>query len=346
MRLYEAVYGSAVLGNGEASNAVRYPDQTLTDRVKVDHPYLKDTALNMIMTNVLWQRAVGRLSALGVAELTSLGKFPENKIKSMLSCPLPGVRLSNQPKRSYACRHFMCPNCHYRKLVRAYKMFAQYTEPGTLLYEYTLNVYSPENRMISESMVQEVNRLMTMWTNQRRFDWRYGINLTMPVWQSATKFRNSMWKCTSRTLATAGMDTRIATGELGWERSPKTNDVYDEQCTCIGEANPKTVLAALANAYRYPAALLYNTTTGIDLYEMHKYFYNEKSGHPECRSRTYGIKRKDFELVEKGSIDVKNPEQCISWRPPFETSDVDEPAGDQERCVRLIGTDNRVLCCQ
>ena len=335
--LYDAVFGSAVAGNGDAARAVRYPDAELSSRVRVDHPYFRGHALNLIKVNQLWQRAIGKLNGARIVDA--------GKIKSLLSCPLPGVRLANQISPGYACSCTMCPNCYYRRLVYMYGLFARTTEPGMNLYEHKLVSYSPDTRQISAKMVEVDNEMMARLYAQGKLPWTYGASTTIAEWQPATQWAASTWKVVTRTLATTATDTRVKTGDLDKGIGPTTGDVHEASCRLIGEATPKTILAALSTDFRYPAALLYENTPDTTFYQVYAALRGNGK-RSACRARTYGMRRRTYELELKGAIDVidTSEEQRFCWRPAFEAADVEQPAGDQRGRLRLPDPDHRILC--
>ena len=326
--LYNAVYGSAAAGSLELQKAVTYPNAELRNRVKIDAPYIYEMGIKLVAVNDAWQRAVGRLSGSRV--------IPDERIHSMLSCPLPYVCTSGN--RSYPCNNLFCPNCYYRRLVRMYSNFAHVTEPGMCLCEHKLVSYNPDTRTCSNSLVGANSEILTGLNRQRKLPWKCGMSLTMPEWVPANKDHDYRWQCVTRTLALVDADTKFKDSkELLRLVRPVSNNRHNEYYTHLGEATPYNILDLLSTSFRYPAALLYESTQGIDLYELYAAFKGE-GANSTARARTYG----KIKQTLKGQIDVDN-EQCVSWRPAFEAADLDESPGDKERRLRFIGADHRVL---
>ena len=342
LRLLDAVYGSAVAGNGDARQAVLHPDKDLDSRVRIDHPYLRNMALKLAEVNKLWQRAVGRISALNV--------LPAKRITSMLSCPLPNVMLYGQKINSFTCKCQICPNCLYNRLVNIYQMLAKVVQPGMLVYEHMLTAHSQTDRILKLKLAEYSNERMTKLWNKRWLPWAYGVSLTQPRVVPANLYHDTYWQCVTRTLAVAHPDTWVKTGELA--KFAEEGNIYTETCKLLGEVSPKLLLDGLMG-FSYPSVLLYNSMSGIDLFNVyatlhssteHKNTPGKQTERTVCRSRAYGMKRQVCEFEEKDVKYAKDNEQCASWRSAFKAPDLGEPAGDQERLLRLIGPDNRVLC--
>ena len=187
LRLLDAVYGSAVAGNGDARQAVLHPDKDLDSRVRIDHPYLRNMALKLAEVNKLWQRAVGRISALNV--------LPAKRITSMLSCPLPNVMLYGQKINSFTCKCQICPNCLYNRLVNIYQMLAKVVQPGMLVYEHMLTAHSQTDRILKLKLAEYSNERMTKLWNKRWLPWAYGVSLTQPRVVPANLYHDTYWQC-------------------------------------------------------------------------------------------------------------------------------------------------------
>jgi len=194
--------------------------------------------------------------------------------------------------------------------------------------------FNTDTRTLSNSLVGANGETLVLLNRRRKLPWAYGMSVVAPELVPASKDHDSRWQCVTRTLAVADPDTKIrcAESDMYKEIRPVSHNRHQEWCTLRGEATPQKILDLLSTSFRYPAALLYADT---DLYELYSAFKGTGS-RSTARLRTYG-KIKQLEEIE---LDNK---QCVRWRSAFETADLDQQAGDKERRLRFINTDNRVL---
>lgn len=256
----------------------------------------------------------------------------------MLTCLPPDIAVSGKEQAVYACRQYwVCPACLCRQLFKFYMFLTDVVQPAHRLLSYTITAVDDNSRVVTERTVNTLNKLMHDMYFNRMLNWDHAVALAMPYYVPDNDYTDSRWRVTLRILAL--MDPNTAFKFEGRSHCIRQGIRYNGETQSLGLSTPENIVQALSTVFKYPAALLWQTTPAEDLAQVYTAFRGDGK-QPVCRARMYGARLSQRTEEKYLNDDYK---QRDSWRSAFETANVGKPAGDKRGRVQLPIADREIL---